>query len=171
MHKDTNALTGTVIGWTPMPRPNRQLTAKAEAVARLARPLLADGSGSLMGLELDSCDSLRIIWWRGDDFSEVAQINACPEGFCPEDTHEGALQEAAFELLEYLGGRWPNPPVAVGVITDGTGVAFTPDHPQPSAPGWLLRHVGGTAPLLAIVPLDPQGPCAILARPETSAFH
>lgn len=170
MYNDTD-MANIPQGWTAMPRPNRRLTALAEMVARLARPLLEDGSGLLMGLELDSSDSLRLIWWRGGDFSEVARINACPEGFCPEDTEEGALQEAAFELLEYLGGRWPNPPQALGVITDGTGIAFTPDHPQPSAPGWLFRQVGGAAPLLTIVPLDPQGPCALLARPDTAAFH
>ncbi|UYY59712.1 hypothetical protein [Sphingomonas sp. S2-65] len=169
MYNDTD-MANVTQGWTELPRPNRRLTALAESVARLARPLL-DGSGLLMGLELDSSDSLRLVWWRGDDFSEVARISACPEGFCPEDTEEGALQEAAFELLEYLSGRWPNPPQTLGVITDGTGIAFAPDHPQPSAPGWLVRQAGGPAPLLAIVPLAPQGACALLAKPDTVAFH
>ncbi|MBB5710789.1 hypothetical protein [Sphingomonas xinjiangensis] len=170
MHNETDMAIVTH-GWTPMPRPNRHLTAMAKAVARLARPLLPDESGLLMGLELNASDSLRLIWWKRDDLSVVAQINAQPEGFCPADTEEGALQEAAFDLLEYLGGRWPNPPETLGVITDGTGVAFSSDHPQPSASGWLMRHVGGAAPLLAIVPLDSQGSCALLACPATGGFH
>lgn len=170
MYNDTNMAVATT-GWAAMPRPNRRLTALAQTVARLARPLLPADSGLLMGLELDSAAELRVIWWRGEDFSVVAQIHAGPEGFCPDDTEEGALQEAGTALLEYLGGRWPNPPAALGVITDGTGVAFTPDHPQPSAPGWLLRHAGGAAPLLAIVPLDPAGPCALLAKPDTVSLH
>lgn len=170
MYNDTDPIAPTT-SWAMMPRPNRHLTALAQNVARLARPLLPVGSGLMMGLELDSSAELRVIWWRSDDLSVVAEINAGPEGFCPEDTEEGALQEAGAELLHYLGGRWPNPPHVLGVITDGTGVAFTPDHPSPSAPGWLLRHVGGANPLLAIVPLDPAGPCALLARPTTAAFH
>lgn len=170
MHSDTDTTISTQ-GWTPMPRPNRHLTAMAEAVARLAQPLLAEQPGLLMGIELDANDSLRLIWWRGDDFSELAQINAQPEGFCPADTEEGALQEAAFELLEYLGHRWPTPPEALGVITDGIGIAFSPDHPQASAPGWLMRHAGGATPLLAIVPLNPCGSCALLARADTGPLH
>jgi hypothetical protein len=46
------------------------------------------------------------------DFRLVAEISASPEGFCASDTDEGALQEAAVELLEYLAGRWPPRPPA-----------------------------------------------------------
>lgn len=158
-----------VPGWTMMPRPNRRLTALAREVARCALALLPEGAGLFMGLESDAAGVLRLIWWRRDDFGLVAEISASPEAFCPIGTDEGALQEAALELLDYLAGRWPAPPAGYGVITDGTGVAFAPDHPAPSASGWLLRQATGSAPLLAIVALDPLGPCALLApRPHRS---
>lgn len=158
-------------GWAMMPRPNRRLTALAREAARCALPLLPEGAGLFLGLEIDAAGLLRLIWWRSDDFGVVAEISATPEAFCPADTDEGALQEAATELLDYLAGRWPAPPSGYGVITDGTGVAFTPDHPAPSASGWLLRQATGSAPLLAIVPLDPAGPCALLAPRPQRSFH
>jgi hypothetical protein len=160
-----------VEGWTMMPRPNRRLTALAREVARRALPLLPEGAGLFMGLEIDAAGTLRLIWWRSADFGVVARINAAPDAFCPEDTEEGALQEAAAELLEYLAGRWPTPPAGYGVITDGTGIAFAPDHPAPSASGWLLRQATGNAPMLAIVPLDPSGPCALLAQRQERSLH
>ena len=160
-----------VQGWTMMPRPNRRLTALAREAARRARPLLPEGAGLFMGLEIDAVGALSLIWWRATDFGVVARINATPEAFCPEDTEEGALQEAASELLDYLAGRWPAPPSGYGVITDGTGVAFAPDHPAPSASGWLLRQATTEAPLLAIVALDSTGPCALLAQRPQRSLH
>lgn len=156
-------------GWAMMPRPNRHLTALAQEVARCAAALLPPQAGLFMGLEANAEGTIRMLWWRARDFSLVAQISAAPDAFCPIDTPEGALQEAAAELLDYLAGRWPSPPMGYGVITDGVGVAFTPDHPAPSAAGWLLRQATGDTALLAIVPLDPAGPCTLLAqRPERS---
>jgi len=160
-----------VEGWTMMPRPNRRLIALAREVARRALPLLPEGAGLFMGLEIDAAGALGLIWWRSADFGVVARINATPDAFCPENTEEGALQEAAAELLDYLAGRWPAPPSGYGVITDGVGVAFAPDHPAPSASGWLLRQATAEAPLLAIVALDPMGPCALLAQRPQRSLH
>ncbi len=172
MRKALDVVDQPQTGWTAMPRPNYRLTALAEDVARRARPLLPTGSGMFLGLEL--CDSgiLRMLWWRSDDFGLVAEIAAPIEAFCPGDTDEGALQEAAIELLDYLAGRWPAPPRGYGVITDGTGVAFAPEQPAPSAPGWLVRQASSDRPLLAIVPLDPYGPCAFLgSKGACSSLH
>ena len=152
-------------GWTMLPRPNRRLTSLAAEAARCARPLLPEGSGLFLSLETDATEELRLIWWRRD-FRQVARIAATPEGFCPEDSYEGALQEAAAELLAYLSGRWPTTPADYGVITDGIGVAFAPNHPSPSVEGWLLQQASGRSGLLAILPLDPTGPCALLAATD-----
>jgi hypothetical protein len=154
-----------------MPRPNRRLTALARGVAQCALPLLPTDAGLFLGIETGAAGMLRLIWWRRGDFRQVAEISASPEAFCPEDTHEGALQEAAAELLDYLAARWAAPPAGYGVITDGTGVAFAPGDPAPSSAGWLLRQASGAASLLAIVPLDPAGPCALLARGKKRSFH
>ncbi|HVJ02216.1 MAG TPA: hypothetical protein VM662_08540 [Sphingomonas sp.] len=150
-------------GWTMLPRPNRRLTALAAEAARCARALLPDDAGLFLGLETDAEGTVRLLWWRRGDFKLIAQITASPEGFCPEDSDEGALQEAAAALLDYLAGRWPTPPADYGVITDGVGVAFAPNHPAPSAEGWLLRQASSASALLAILPLDPNGPCALLS--------
>ncbi|NWO81654.1 hypothetical protein GY983_23630, partial [Escherichia coli] len=54
----------------------------------------------------------------------------------------------------------------------GTGVAFAPDHPAPSAEGWLLRHATGESTLAMILDLDPAGPCGLLTGPQPAgSFH
>lgn len=152
--------------------PNRKLTEFAQQAAGCARTLLPAGTGLFLGLQRDSENALRLIWWRRDDFRVVAEITATEEGFCPEDTAEGAMQDAATALLEYLAGRWPTTPPQFGVITDGAGVAFAPEHPAPASEGWLLRHATGANTLTAILPLDPEGPCALLCGPSRPvSFH
>ncbi|WP_066723671.1 hypothetical protein [Sphingomonas pituitosa] len=155
-----------------LPRSNYKLTELAEEMVRCAQPLLPAGGRLFLGLQQEIDGSLRMIWWRGDDFRLVAEIDATPEGFCPEDSDEGALQDAASACLTYLAGRWPSPPRRLGVITDGTGVAFSPERPAVAEPGWLLDHAGGLASLMAILPLDGEGPCALLcSQPETASLH
>lgn len=163
--------TAKATGWAMLPHPNRHLTTLAAEAARCARPLLSESAGLLLSLETDATGEIRLIWWRRD-FERVAQICATPEGFCPPDSYEGALQDAAVELLDYLSGRWPAPPADFGVITDGIGIAFAPNHPCPSAQGWLLQQASGRSDLLAILPLDPNGPCALLAATDCGTlFH
>ncbi|UYY78844.1 hypothetical protein [Sphingomonas sp. R1] len=155
-----------------MPRPNYKLTELAEEMVRCAQPLLPAGGRLFLGLQQDMDGSLRMIWWRGDDFRVIAEIDASPEGFCDEDSDEGALQDAASACLTYLAGRWPSPPRRLGVITDGTGVAFSPERPAVAEPGWLLDHAGGLATLTTILPLDGEGPCALLCTPvEAASYH
>lgn len=155
-----------------LPRPNRTLTALAREAALRARPLLPEGAGLFLGLETNARGELRLLWWRQHDFRLVAEIAASPDGFCAGNSEEGALQDAAAALLDYLVGRWPTPPAEFGVITDGVGVAFAPDHPAPSAAGWLLRLARGDSTLAAIIDLDHAGPCGLLApRDPTKSFH
>lgn len=155
-----------------LPRSNYKLTELAEEIVRCAQPLLPAGGRLFLGLQLELDGSLRMIWWRGDDFRLVAEIDASPEGFCPEDSDEGAMQDAASACLNYLAGRWPSPPRRLGLITDGTGVAFSPERPAIAEPDWLIEHAGGQAKLMAILPLDGEGPCALLCTPaETASFH
>ncbi|WP_213982164.1 hypothetical protein [Sphingomonas sp. dw_22] len=161
MHRPSELLAPDLALQT-LPRPNRKLTELAQEVVRCAQPLLPQAAGLFLGLQRDADDTLRLIWWRRDDFRLIAEIAVSTEGFCPEDTAEGAMQDAASALLAYLAGRWPATPIQFGVITDGIGVAFAPEHPAPASQGWLLRHASGAASLTAILPLDPEGPCALL---------
>lgn len=159
-------------GLQTLPRPNRKLTELAQDVARRAGPLLPEGAKLFLGLQRDGDETLRLIWWRGGDFRLIAEISATPEGFCPEDSAEGSMQDAAAALLAYLVGRWPAPPAQFGVITDGVGVAFAPEHPAPASEGWLLRHASGAGGLTAILPLDREGPCALLCgSPGAVSLH
>jgi len=154
-----------------LPRSNYKLTELAEEMVRCAQPLLPAGGRLFLGLQLEINGSLRMIWWRGDDFRLIAEIDATPEGFCPEDSDEGALQDAASACLTYLAGRWPSPQRRLGVITDGTGVAFSPARPAIAEPGGLIDHAGGQAALTANLPLDGEGPCALLCtQPATASL-
>jgi hypothetical protein len=155
-----------------LPRPNRRLTGLAQDVARLSRPLLPAGSDLILGIEATMDGEIHLLWWRQRDFKRIATISAAPDAFCPEDSDEGALQEAAAALLDYLAGRWPTRPEALGVVTDGAGVAFAPDHPAPSAEGWLMRHATGGNTLAMILELDPSGPCGMLNGAHAAGtFH
>ncbi|MFT3978449.1 MAG: hypothetical protein QM688_15265 [Sphingomonas bacterium] len=144
-------------------RPNGTLTALARELAGCARALLPDGAGLFMGVERDAHGAVRLIWWRASDLRLIAEISAAPDAFCPPDSAEGMLQDAAGPLLAYLAGRWPMPPAALGVITDGEGVAFVPDHPALSAPRWLDRLAMGAMTLTTIIPFDALGPCGLLS--------
>jgi len=171
MHRQSEILVSEAACQT-LPHPNRKLTELAREAVRRAQPLLPQGAGLFLGLQRDTEDTLRLIWWRRDDFRLIAEIAASPEGFCPEDTEEGAMQDAATALLAYLSGRWPTPPAQFGVITDGVGVAFAPEHPAPASEGWLLRHASGLGSLTAILPLDREGPCALLCgSTHPLSFH
>ncbi|MHA6720075.1 hypothetical protein ACX40Y_11565 [Sphingomonas sp. RS6] len=165
MPRQTNAIAAAET-IPALPRPNYRLTELAQQVARCARPLLPSTARLILGLQQTSDGALRMTWWRSDDFRVVAEIDATPEGFCPEDTEEGAMQDAASALLSYLAGRWPAPPARLGVITDGNGVAFSPARPATAEPGWLLHHATGGGQLTAILPLEPTGACALLCTPE-----
>lgn len=145
-----------------LPRPNRTLTALARDVARAASALLPDGADLFMGVETGEQGGIRLFWWRARDLRLVAEITSL-SGEGATEGAEGVLRAAAVPLLAYLGGRWPIPPASLGVITDGVGVALVPDHPAPSAPGWLERlAAGGMLPAI-ILPFDAQGPCALLS--------
>lgn len=153
----------------PLKRPNRQLTALAEDVAELADLMLPADGGMFMGVCADLEERVRILWWD-TDFTVVAEMSATPADFAEEDSTEGALQRSALALIAYLAGRWPNHaiPPALGVLTDGLGVAFSPDHPSPLDPDWLTRHASGRAELIAILPFELTSSCAILATPVGS---
>lgn len=166
MARDSQTNSG---GATALPRANYKLTELAEEMVRCAQPLLPEDGQLFLGLQLDVDGALRMIWWRGSDFRLIAEIDATPEGFCPEDSDEGALQDAASACLTYLAGRWPTPPRRLGVITDGTGVAFSPARPAIAEPSWLIDHAGGAAQLTTILPLDEKGPCALLCAPLAAA--
>jgi hypothetical protein len=157
-------------GFAPraLPLPNRQLTELAEEAARRAAPLVSPGRLPLLGITASLDGRLRLSWWN-PRFERVAEIVAGTDSFSPAATTEGAVQRAGLALIAHLSGRWPPQavPRALGVVTDGTGLAFSPQHPSPLAPGWLLRHGMAGAHALAILPFASEAP--LLALREASA--
>lgn len=162
----------------PIP-PNRRLTRLAEHVALAARPLLSCDRTMFLGIVREGA-ALRLFWWR-QDLTPRGQWLATPgakdmarDGANRAGNPSMGIENAAHALLDWLSGRWPvgAEPAALGIITDGSGVAFSPDHPSPLEPGWLLRHACGADRLREIVPLSPHGPCALfVARQWSGALH
>lgn len=165
----------STIPWLmPLPRPNRRLSALAHVVAERARPLIAaSGGSSLIGITAEAGEILRITWWN-DRMTVYAELSSNPAAYCDAISAEGALQRSGAALLAYLAGRWPSEavPPALGVVTDGVGVAFSPCHPSPCEAGWLQRHGSGAARPVAILPFAPGGTGALLAAdPHDGLTH
>jgi len=166
---------GTLEDWqeasaTPAPlQPNYRLTRLAEALAGAARPLLP----SAMFLSVTRTPGLLHIHWWGPAFVPAMEITAAPDAFCPADSAEGRLQRTGSAFIDWLEGRWPAgaAPAELGVITDGRGVVFAPSRPAPAAPGWMQHHALNGEGLRAILPMEPTGPCALLAGPGTRSFE
>jgi len=82
------------------------------------------------------------------------------------------FEKAARALLDDLIRRWPanaRPP-AVGIFTDGSGVAFSSDHPSPLSSDWLAQHQAGRCPTTTLLPFCPDGGWARIISPAASAF-
>jgi len=138
----------------PLPRPNRRLSTHAARVAACAERLIQRWGGqTYITITAEVDGPLRLGWWNSH-MEPIAELNATIDDFCLPETGEGALQRAGAELLAYLVGRWPpgaSPP-ALGILTDGVGVAFSPRYPSPRTTGWAVLHCGGGAQPLSILP-------------------
>lgn len=137
----------------PLPRPNKRLTALALRLARCAAHAIEiGGRTALIGVTVDR-GILRLTWWN-DRMLVWGDLAAPPSAFCPANSIEGALQRAGAAMLDYFAGRWPDgaSPMSLGVVTDGVGVAFSPNYPAPCVPGWLELHGRGAARALTILP-------------------
>jgi hypothetical protein len=82
------------------------------------------------------------------------------------------LEDAARLLLADLIRRWPANalPPAVGIFTDGSGVAFSSDHPSLLTPDWLARHQAGACPTTTLLDFHPAGAWARLMAPAPSQY-
>jgi len=81
-----------------------------------------------------------------------------------------ALEDAARVLLAELARRWPVNalPPALGIFTDGGGVAFSSDNPSPISPDWLARHQSGLCPTTTLLPFAANSLWAHLVAPPAS---
>ena len=174
MHLDTYKNLGLHEGATLLPGQDAVLAWSAIEVAELAGWLLASGEARLLCLALDFTDpygEILVIPWNGECAAHARPGPAVTPSQCVYPPILTAITRAARTLLDSLGDRWPpyaRPP-RLGVVSDGTGVAFSPDEPWPLTPGWLLRHFGDSDGLRHILPFAANGNWATSASPNMAA--
>ena len=81
-----------------------------------------------------------------------------------------AFEQSGRTLLGDLLQRWPvnaRPP-ALGIVTDGSGVAFSSDHPSPMHADWLAMHMGGRRTTINLLPFSSNSYWARLIAPIRS---
>ncbi|CAN5540892.1 hypothetical protein BH10PSE14_BH10PSE14_13640 [soil metagenome] len=151
-------------------RPRREVPL-AEAAARVAlcaRPLLAASRGELLTLTAPTrpVGTLTTMYWNG----QSPLLPLPPVIALLDDSLQHALalfEDAGRLLLAELVRRWPANalPPAIGVVTDGTGVGFSSDHPSPMWPDWLALHLTGACAATSLLPFSPIGAWARLTAP------
>ncbi len=153
------------------PRLEVPLAEAAARVALSARPLLAASSGELLTLTapIRPVGTLATMFWNGQ--SPLLPLH--PVIALLDDSMQQALglfENAGRQLLEELVRRWPANalPPAIGVVTDGTGVGFSSDHPSPMWPDWLALHLSGACAAISLLPFSPVGAWARLTAPVSN---
>ena len=92
---------------------------------------------------------------------EIHQVNADPNGtrirgITVDAEHLAAYEKHCAEIIAIaaeLANRWPENarPRAIGLITDGTLLAFNPGRPDARSYAWLHDHLSGQSPCAPII--------------------
>jgi hypothetical protein len=147
----------------------------AAELAVHARPLLSASRTTLLGVTRTSAN--------GTPRLKVSAWNASGRPvdlFCATDYPTAALRRSTTALhaagalvIDELIRRWPTNavPPSVGIITDGTGVAFSADHPSPLAHNWLAQQLGGGGRATTLLAFTPSSPWACLTAPVFNTRH
>lgn len=168
-----SARTKSFIGHVPMPPPrslpgmDRALTRIATRLVRHARPLLRANNAFLLTMTTNTQDEQAPLWtgfW--DTRGALTPLPPAPRSGAAQ-RHFAALETAGVLLLSDLICRWPANaiPPAVGIFTDGGGVAFSSDYPSPLSSNWLAHHQAGLCPTTTLLPFRPNGAWARLIAP------
>lgn len=142
----------------------------AERVALHARPVLKANKAILLNATMIG---------RGDNAvltTSAWDADCLPAPLAPISPGDplgyslAALEDAARVLLAELARRWPANalPPALGIFTDGGGVAFSSDNPSPLSPDWLARHQSGLCPTTTLLPFASNSLWAHLVAPPAS---
>jgi hypothetical protein len=127
----------------------------AALLARLGSPLL-----TVSRFRSDPPDRIRLFAWtdRLEPGEEIARsgIATGPE-LAP-------LHEAGAEALRQVSLRWPAyaVPSVVGLVTDGTGIAVSGEHPSGLTSSWLIDQIEQRSAASIILPFDPNGVWALV---------
>lgn len=158
---------GTAVPSPPaLPGMHTSLIRSARQVAHHAAALLDATHALLLTMTIDTrdeCAPLRIGVW--DRRFHLAPLRT------RKNSDVALLEAAARVLLTDLIQRWPSNavPPAVGIFTDGGGVAFSSDHPSPLSSNWLAHHQAGLCPTTALLPFRPGGAWSRLIAPVNAA--
>jgi hypothetical protein len=113
----------------------------------------------------ERCTRTRLVLWA-NDFSIGDDIE--PRVSDSQRLREAriALQGHGCRLYRELARRWPANavPPAIGVVTDGTGMAISSSHPSALSRSWLSEHLANLAPVCVLIPFHSNGPWALLSR-------
>ena len=121
---------------------NADLRYHALTVAEIGAWLLTSIDAPLLCIiRSDEADTPRLLPWGDDAIVDHDLARLLASDLAPYPMLARAILDAADILFDELELRWPDyaPPTRMGLITDGASLAFSPDHPWPLAPDWLLR--------------------------------
>lgn len=130
---------------TSLPAPEPSLGVHAHEVAELGAWLLASRSAALAVIPLRSADrdpTKPVLLWNVEGEVQGPLSASLADPSYPFRSVVRAMERAAEALLLALEPRWPcrTPPQGLGVVTDGVGVSFCADDPDPRSPGWAARQ-------------------------------
>jgi len=155
---------------TSLPAPELSLGVHTHEVAELSAWLLASRGAALAAIPLRGADrdAAMPVWlWNvaGEVQGPLSRSLADPS--YPFRSVVRALERAAEALLLALEPRWPSrtPPAGLGVVTDGIGVGFCADDPDPRSPGWAARQ-NRDRNLTCLVPFAPGHILSGPAKPQ-----
>lgn len=105
--------------------------------------------------------SIQIFSWT-DRLEPGPALDMSEAAFWPETE---TLFEAGSDALRAVARRWPGYalPPAIGLVSDGTGLAVSGENPSGLTARWLLDQIEFASPASIIVPFDPQGVWSLLA--------
>ncbi|WP_404367632.1 hypothetical protein AB5I39_13185 [Sphingomonas sp. MMS24-J45] len=148
-----------------LPGMDLSLARIARQVAHHASPILRANQALLLTMTIDTRDESAPLWIGFWD--SRCTLNPLPIHESKSTKALAVLTAAANVLLADLIRRWPvnAVPPAVGIFTDGSGVAFSSDHPSPLSTNWLVHHQAGLCPTTTLVPFSPNGAWSRLIAP------
>jgi hypothetical protein len=105
--------------------------------------------------------SIRLVPWT-DRLEPGQPLDMREAAFWPETK---ALVEAGSQALRHVARRWPDYalPDAIGLVSDGTGLAVSGENPSGLTARWLLDQIEFGSPASIVIPFDPQGIWALVS--------
>lgn len=105
--------------------------------------------------------AIRLIPWS-PGLTPGTALDMSEAAFWPEVE---LLVDTGSEALRQIALRWPGYalPPAIGLITDGTGLAASGDDPSGLSADWLLDPIRSSSPPSILVPFAPTGIWSLLS--------